>query len=109
VFQPAHQLPGVFSRLHRWIAGLSAALVLILSAAAVAPSLHELLHDGHSEHPTTDQCAVVLFAGGLVLATALVVAAPKAVWLEDHTSTCDSIFLVSPRYLHQPGRAPPSV
>jgi hypothetical protein len=84
-------------------------LVLILSAAAVAPSLHELLHDGHTEHPSTDQCAVVLFAGGLVLATAFVVSAPKAIWLENRTGTCASVFLLSPRYLHQPGRAPPSI
>jgi hypothetical protein len=81
----------------------------MLSAAKVAPSLHDSLHGGHGEHPSTDQCAVVLFAGGLVLTTALVVSAPKAAWLEGVAATFVSIFLVSPRYLHQPERGPPRV
>lgn len=105
----AHPFPSVVPRLHRWVAGLSVALVLMLSAAAVAPSLHELVHDGHSEHPSTDRCAIVLFAGGLITAAAFGVSAPKAVWLESRPPRHVPIFLVQSRYLLQPERGPPGV
>jgi hypothetical protein len=83
-------------------------LVLMLSVAAVAPSLHELLHDGHSDH-STDRCAVVLFAGGLTIATAFALLAPKAVWPERRPVAIELIYLVTPRYLLQPERGPPGV
>lgn len=87
----------------------SAALLLLLSASAVSPLLHEHLHGHDDEHGSPAHfCAVVLFAGGIVLAAgALRVAAPAAIWRELDRPRAAELFLVAPRYLRQPERGPP--
>jgi hypothetical protein len=97
------------SALRRIFAALAVGLVLLLSTAVVAPSVHDLLHDGHGDHAANDYCAVVLFATGLVLTSALAVSAPTFASANERAPAFRRIFLVSPHYLHQPERGPPCV
>jgi hypothetical protein len=102
------------ARNHRLLAGLrrvcaagSAALILALGLFAVCPSLHEQLHHG-ADATAPDQCAVVLFAGGV--SVPLAVAAPLlpvADWRELRALATAEILLDSPRYLLRPERGPP--
>ena len=93
--------------LHRQIlAGVSVALLLLLSVLAASPSLHRALHADadHDSH----ECAVVLFASGVTLALGtFVVAAPAAVWRVQPAVVLSELLLASPRYLRQPERGPP--
>lgn len=71
----------------RLLASLAVAVVLALTVLAASPDLHERLHamgpvethaNGHAHVPGTpdlddDDCAVVLFSQGVLLAVALVV------------------------------------
>ena len=93
--------------LRRFIATLGIAVVLILSASTVSPTLHDWLHAG-SSHDASDQCAVVLFASGVTLAAAAIaVAAPALAWQRFTAPAVSGLFLASPRYLRQPERGPP--
>ena len=94
--------------LHRLNAVLGIALLLLLTTAAACPALHHWLH-AESETDAGDNCAIVLFASGIVLAAATVaVTAPHSVWREQALGTVAEIFLASPRYLRQPERGPPA-
>jgi hypothetical protein len=91
----------------RCLAAAGVALLLLLTVSAASPALHHWLH-GDSVTDTGDNCAVVLFAGGVTLAAAaLVVAAPRIVWNDRCVRSVEEIFLTSPRYLRQPERGPP--
>lgn len=95
-------------------------MVLALSVFAASPAAHTWLHssasacDGHA-HPgdsaaAEDDCAIVLFAGGVALpvgAAALLPPdfAPRGV----PPITAAEFDWVSPRYLRQPERGPPLV
>ena len=97
----------VFSR--RFLAAGAAALIFALSVIAASPALHAWLH-GQATLPTDDNCAVVLFAGGvLVPLAAMAIAPPAMVWREMGHAATGEIFLVSPRYLRQPERGPPQL
>lgn len=98
------------SFLHRLLATGCAALVLALTIFAASPSAHGLLHDdGHSVATGEDGCAVVMFASGVSLPVApLSVTPPVSVPQGISPVTAAEVFLVSPRYLRQPERGPPS-
>jgi xanthine/uracil permease len=88
------------------LALMLAGLVLFLDAMAVCPSLHELIHkDADSpEH----QCAVTLFAHGLVDSVAVDAAIPAPVsfapWIQSSESSA-----FTPTIENLPaGRAPPA-
>lgn len=108
---------------HRLIAAMCAALVLTLTFLAASPSAHRWLHSGVSSHecpehpkspaaphPFEHDCVVVLFASGVetpVAAIALI--PPRVVTRNISPVTAAEFYLVSPRYLRQPERGPPSV
>lgn len=95
--------------LRRLLAAGSAALVLALTVFAASPELHDWLHKG-TDTGTDDACAVVLFSGGVpVVFDVPAVVPPAAEWTEAVRPAVAEIFVVSPRYLHQPERGPPAV
>jgi hypothetical protein len=108
--------------LHRALAAMCAALVLTLTLLAASPSAHSWLHSGVSSHkcpehaksqpaPNTAEhdCAVVLFAGGVDTPVAAVALIPPRVVVQSVSPvTAAEFYLVSPRYLRQPERGPPS-
>lgn len=99
-----------FSDLLRCIvAAGGAALVLALSVFAASPVAHNWLH-ADSDHATREHgCAVVLFADGVSLPLdPLAVPLPIEATRELSPSTAAEVFLISPRYLRQPERGPPS-
>lgn len=97
-------------RLRRLVAAGCAALVLVLGFSAVSPSLHALFHTTEAPATETDDCAVMLFAGGTDVPVACVTVAPVTAMLEArHWRAGSELFLVSPRYLRQPERGPPLV
>ena len=87
-----------------------AALVLALSVFAASPSAHGLLHDDDHQHALFDDaCAVVMFASGVSLPFATSVTAPPSDLVQRvKPGAAAEVFLVSPRYLRQPERGPPS-
>jgi hypothetical protein len=94
--------------LRRSLAAFGVALVLLLTVSSVSPRVHEQLH-GAAGHVAGDQCAVVLFASGVTLVTALVVLlAAKLEWRTIIVPIVVELGLVSPRYLRQPERGPPA-
>ena len=103
----SRSLPGL------WRRGLAlgcAALVLTLAVFAASPSAHGLLHDDDYCHAAHDEgCAVVMFASGVSLPVApIAITPPTAVAQAISPVTAADVFLVSPRYLRQPERGPPS-
>lgn len=101
-----HPLPHI-SALRRFLAGSSAALVLLLGVLAACPNLHNLLH--HDSDQESHGCAVVLFAGGVTPAVATaVVTAPDLAWHGRPAIAVDELFLASPRWLRHPERGPPA-
>jgi hypothetical protein len=91
----------------RFLAAVGVALLLLLTVSTASPALHHWLH-GDAAADASDNCAVVLFAGGVTLALgALAVAAPRIVWNDRCVRSVEEIFLASPRYLRQPERGPP--
>jgi hypothetical protein len=100
-------LPGF---LRRMLAVACAGLVLALTIFAASPVAHELLHDDeHHSATTEDACAVVMFASGVSLPVApLSIIPPTTVTQGISPVTAAEVFLVSPRYLRQPERGPPS-
>jgi hypothetical protein len=100
-------MPGL---LRRVLALGCACLVLGLTIFAASPSAHASLHDHDHEHAVADDtCAVVLFASGVSLPVApLAVFPPSDVVQSISPITTADVLLVSPRYLRQPERGPPS-
>lgn len=99
-----------FGLLRRMLAAGCAGLVLALTIFAASPSAHELLHDDDHEHAVAeDTCAVVMFASGVSLPVApLSITPPTNVVQGVSPVTAADVFLVSPRYLRQPERGPPT-
>jgi len=94
-------------RLRRVFAAGSAALVFALTVFAASPIAHQWLHVNDAAQ-ADDDCAVVLFAGGVSLPVGPVhIAPPVEVTAAVSPATAAEIFLVSPRYLHQPECGPP--
>ena len=95
--------------LRRVCAAGGAALVLALTIFAASPVAHDWLHSNATAEAEAG-CAVVLFAGGVSLPLAApVVVAPIATAREVIFASARSVFLVTPRYLRQPERGPPSL
>lgn len=96
--------------MRRFMAAACAALVLALTIFAACPTAHSLLHDDSHQHAVSEEaCAVVMFASGVSLPVApLAVTPPTAIGHVIPHATRNEIFLVSPRYLRQPERGPPS-
>jgi len=91
----------------RILAAMGVALLLLLTASAASPALHQWLH-GESAHADSDNCAVVLFASGITLATAIIaIEALQISWEELRPRSVEEIFLTAPHYLRQPERGPP--
>ena len=95
--------------LRRLAAAGAATLVLALTIFAASPAAHDWLHDsGISDHDTG--CAVELFAGGVSVPLDLpAVQPPPATTGAITPATAAEVFLVTPRYLRQPERGPPSL
>ena len=100
-------LPGF---LRRALALGCAALVLALTIFAASPSAHDFLHDHDHCHAVDDEgCAVVMFASGVSLPVAPFALTPPTDLVQGISPvTAADVFLVSPRYLRQPERGPPS-
>jgi hypothetical protein len=104
-------LPGL---LRRVLALGCAALVLALTVFAASPSAHASLHDDHPHHnhhhaDSDEGCAIVMFASGVSLPVApFAITPPTRVVQGISPVTAAEVFLVSPRYLRQPERGPPS-
>jgi len=93
----------------RFLAAGAAALVFALGVFSAIPVLHDWLHGQHTA-PAADTCAVVLFADGVALTTALTAPPPSVTdWAEPPHAAAIEVFLDSPRYLLRPERGPPAV
>lgn len=110
--------------LRRILAAGCAVLVLVLTIFAASPVAHDWLHaveKKHTchEHPAPPSpasanpdhdCAVVLFASGVELPVGPVALMPPRVLAQGVSPvTAAEFYLVSPRYLRQPERGPPSL
>lgn len=85
------------------------ALLLLLSASAASPVLHHWFHADRGVD-ANDNCAIILFASGVVLAaTAIFATAPLAEWREIVRPQPTRVFVRPPRYLRRPERGPPSL
>jgi hypothetical protein len=101
------QQPTWFRSLHRALAAAGVVLVFALGLFAASPELHGKLHA--SDQVADDGCAVVLFAGGVVLLTVASALPPRLVaWPETARVAFATPFVDSPRYLLQPERGPPA-
>lgn len=108
--------------LHRALAAMGAGLVLTLTVLAASPTAHDWLHASLDSHEGADHthapltstapehdCAVVLFASGVETPVAPLALIPPRVAAENISPvTAAEFYLVSPRYLRQPERGPPS-
>jgi hypothetical protein len=106
----------------RAFAAGGAALVLALTIFAASPVAHAWLHAGtgecsaHSHHhepapvDPDEGCVVVLFANGVDLPVGPAALTPPAIVTQGISPVTAAEFdLVSPRYLRQPERGPPSL
>ncbi|MBM3854101.1 MAG: hypothetical protein FJ399_13260 [Verrucomicrobia bacterium] len=112
--------PAAPSPFRRFVAAGSALLVLALTVFAASPTAHAWLHQtddrcSAAHHapatPADDDeadCAITLFAAGLVLPLASAAFAPPAPVPAGVPPVAAELFLLPPRYLHQPERGPPS-
>jgi hypothetical protein len=101
------------------VAAGSALLVLALTVFAASPTAHAWLHQTvdrcaaphHAPATPADDgetgCAITLFAAGLVLPFAPAAFAPPAAVPAGAPPAAAELFLLPPRYLHQPERGPP--
>jgi len=114
---PAPEKPlRLADHLRRLLALGCAAMVFALTIFAASPEAHRVLHaddgcPGHSHGPAESDhsCAVVLFASGVALPVGpLYVTPPTAVPAGISPVTAAEVCLISPRYLRQPERGPPS-
>ena len=114
---PGH--PRRFDSLRRLVAAGGAFLVLALAIFAASPAAHTWLHasaapcSGHSladvPDAAEDDCAIVLFASGVALPIGPATLPPPVLTPRGVSPiTAAEIDLVSPRYLRQPERGPPS-
>ena len=95
--------------LRRFAAAGGAALVLALTVFAASPVAHDWLHQNDDRNQESG-CAVVLFAGGVSLPLETPAVQPPAVATGSVTpATAAEVYLVTPRYLRQPERGPPSL
>jgi hypothetical protein len=125
------------SRLWRGIAVLAAGLVMLLAVSSVSPELHAWLHDEKSPHtghecphhpsghqaatPVSDaagtdgdarqhECAVTLFAHGVVHHAAALLTQPcEGILRAVNYRAFERLALAQPRFLHLPPQAPPAV
>ncbi len=83
-----------------------AAVVFSLGICAASPELHHRWHDvtGTACGPA---CAVVLFAGGVVLALAVAVAVPSLVCVDTRPRILIGSFVAPSRFRLLPERGPP--
>lgn len=83
------------------------ALLLLLTLSSASPAFHQWLHaDGATD--ATDNCAIVLFASGVTLASAaLLVCASPQVWAAVAHREVEELFLTTERYRLRPERGPP--
>jgi len=102
---------------------LCAALVLALTMLAASPTAHNWLHSTTGAHtcpehaksqpvsnPGDHDCAVVLFASGVdTPIVAITLPPPRLMARTVSPATAAEFHLVSPRYLRQPERGPPSI
>ena len=105
-----HELRPAVGMMRRIMAAGCAAMVLALTIFAACPTAHSLLHDDAHQHAVSeDPCAVVLFASGVSLPVVPIAITPpiSVVQVVPRVAAAE-IFLVSPRYLRQPERGPPS-
>lgn len=127
-----HVMPSAFSRV---VAAFGAWLVMLLTLSSVSPELHAWLHASakrdlqhtcshrhahtHSAgsesipvSPDSDNhdCAVTLFAHGVVYHAANCVAQPyEGILRAVNYRAFKRLVLAQPRYLHLPPQAPPAV
>lgn len=110
------------SPLLRFTAAACALLVFALTLLAASPEAHGWLHatdhasscPAHAKHapapaPEADACAVVLLASTVdIPVEPLALTPPQLVAGGVSPVTAADFYLVSPRYLRQPERGPPS-
>jgi hypothetical protein len=123
-------LPPVFWRVVAW---MGSALVLLLTFTSVSPELHAWLHDRGQDHvshgacthqhaakdsiPSSDadaranhECAVTLFAHGVVHHAATLLTLPcEGILRAVDYRAFERLALAQPRFLHLPPQAPPAV
>ena len=101
---------------------MCAALVFTLTLLAASPAAHNWLHSGVSSHACPEHtkshpasetgeqgCAVVLFASSVDVPVAAITLVPPRIEMRNISPvTAAEFYLVSPRYLRQPERGPPS-
>ena len=105
----ADQSVRLADRLRRLLAAGSAVLVLILTILAASPAAHGLLHRDGAQTAGDDACAVVMFASGVSLPVGPIAILPPTTLRADVSpATATEVFLISPRYLRQPERGPPT-
>ena len=104
----------------RILAAGCAALVMALTLFAASPLAHDWLHAGEKQHtcrdhpapapaPEEHDCAVVLFASTAdVPVGPLALVPPRVIAGALSPVTAAEFFLISPRYLRQPERGPPT-
>ena len=110
--------------MRRILAAACAVLVLVLTIFAASPVAHDWLHAVEKKHTCHEHpapaspasasadhdCAVVLFACGVELPVGPVALTPPRVLTQGVSPvTAAEFYLVSPRYLRQPERGPPSM
>jgi hypothetical protein len=95
--------------LRRLAAAGAAALVLALTIFAASPDAHDSLHES-GLHDHDSGCAIELFAGGVSPSLDFpAVQPPFAATGSVTPPTAAEVYLVTPRYLRQPERGPPSL
>ena len=106
--------------LQRSLAALCAAVVFGLTLLAASPAAHEWVHSHEASHTCPDhpepassshdhRCAIVFFAAGVETpVAAITLVPPRFVTRDISPVTAAEIYLVSPRYLRQPERGPPT-
>ncbi|MEO6004039.1 MAG: hypothetical protein ABIZ04_14115 [Opitutus sp.] len=102
-----HKSVAPIALLRRFGAAVGIALLLLISASAASPALHQWLH-ADSGFDASDNCAVVLFASGVTIASALIALTGSANrWIRLRPLPIEEVLVVSPRYLRLPERGPP--
>ncbi|WP_145928671.1 hypothetical protein OH491_01625 [Termitidicoccus mucosus] len=100
---------GTASLLGRIVAVLSVLLLATLVIGSVSPEVHDhVCHTAATGHGDDDHCAITTYAGGEVLALALVLTVEPLTVCEGPTLLSSAILAVSQfDYRLQPTRGPP--